>query len=86
MDLGAVTGVGSVSEPARVAAADEAISAELEPALDKRSWVRWSWEATTPGRHPLSARAHDASGRSQPWSSRGTGAGSPTTSSSTSPS
>jgi hypothetical protein len=42
MDLGAATGMGSVSEPARVAAADEAISAELEPDSQpvEQSWNR----------------------------------------------
>ena len=43
------------------------VPAQLEPAPDRWSWVRWTWpwEATA-GRHQLSARAHDDSGRSQP--------------------
>jgi DMSO/TMAO reductase YedYZ molybdopterin-dependent catalytic subunit len=42
-------------------------AAELEPAADRWSWVRWTWPwQATAGLHRLSARAHDASGRSQP--------------------
>ena len=41
--------------------------AELESASGHCRWVRWTWpwEASA-GRHLLAARAHDASGRSQP--------------------
>jgi len=42
-------------------------SATLEPAPDRWGWARWSWtwEATV-GNYTMSARASDASGRSQP--------------------
>jgi len=42
-------------------------SATLEPAPDRWGWARWSWtwEASV-GNYTLTARASDASGRSQP--------------------
>ena len=41
--------------------------ADLEPAPDQWSWVRWTWPwQATAGPHRLTARAHDASGRTQP--------------------
>ncbi len=42
-------------------------AAELEPPRDRWGWARWTWpwEAAV-GSYLLSARAHDASGRSQP--------------------
>src|SRR5215218_2550086 len=41
--------------------------AELAPAADRWGWGRWTWPwQATAGRYRLSARAHDASGRSQP--------------------
>ncbi len=44
--------------------------AELDPPVGPYAWRRWSlrWEADTPGRHVVSARAVDASGRAQPTS------------------
>ena len=41
--------------------------ADVEPPRDRWSWARWTWtwEAAV-GSYQLSARAHDASGRSQP--------------------
>jgi sulfane dehydrogenase subunit SoxC len=43
------------------------VPADLEQSPDRWSWARWtwSWQATV-GSYQLSARAHDASGRSQP--------------------
>jgi DMSO/TMAO reductase YedYZ molybdopterin-dependent catalytic subunit len=42
-------------------------TAEMEPAPHPWSWVRWTWPwEATPGTDQLCARAHDASGRSQP--------------------
>jgi hypothetical protein len=42
--------------------------AELEPPVDASAWRRWTftWRADTPGRYVVSARASDASGRTQP--------------------
>ena len=41
--------------------------AELEPPRDRWGWARWTWPwQATVGSYRLSARAHDASGRSQP--------------------
>ena len=42
--------------------------AELEPAVDAWAWRRWTytWRADTPGRYVVSARAGDATGRTQP--------------------
>jgi sulfane dehydrogenase subunit SoxC len=42
-------------------------SATLEPAPDRWGWARWAWRwEATPGSYTMSARASDASGRSQP--------------------
>jgi DMSO/TMAO reductase YedYZ molybdopterin-dependent catalytic subunit len=45
--------------------------ADLEPALDSQGWAhwRWAWRAE-PGSYLLSARATDASGRTQPLGQR----------------
>ncbi len=42
--------------------------AELEPPVDAWAWRRWTftWRADTPGRYVVSARAGDATGRTQP--------------------
>jgi DMSO/TMAO reductase YedYZ molybdopterin-dependent catalytic subunit len=42
--------------------------AELGPQVDRWAWRSWSmpWDATTPGEYVVSARATDATGRTQP--------------------
>ena len=46
-------------------------SADLDPRLDSYGWARWSWTWTAePGSYQLSARATDASGRTQPLGQR----------------
>jgi sulfane dehydrogenase subunit SoxC len=45
--------------------------ADLEPALDSHGWARWTWAwQAEPGSYLLSARATDASGRTQPRGQR----------------
>jgi DMSO/TMAO reductase YedYZ molybdopterin-dependent catalytic subunit len=45
--------------------------ADLEPAQDTYGWARWSWTwQADPGNYVLSARATDASGRTQPLGQR----------------
>jgi hypothetical protein len=45
--------------------------ADLEPALDSHGWVHWKWMwHAEPGAYLLSARATDASGRTQPLGQR----------------
>lgn len=42
-------------------------AAEVEPALERWGWSRWTWSWPAPvGNYVLAARAHDVSGRSQP--------------------
>ncbi len=46
-------------------------SADLDPGLDSYGWARWSWTwRAEPGSYLLSARATDASGRTQPLGQR----------------
>ncbi len=46
-------------------------SADLDPGLDSYGWARWSWTwKAEPGSYLLSARATDASGRTQPLGQR----------------
>jgi DMSO/TMAO reductase YedYZ molybdopterin-dependent catalytic subunit len=46
-------------------------SADLDPGLDSYGWARWSWIwKAEPGSYLLSARATDASGRTQPLGQR----------------
>jgi sulfane dehydrogenase subunit SoxC len=46
-------------------------SADLDPRLDSYGWARWSWTwRAEPGSYLLSARATDASGRTQPLGQR----------------
>ena len=46
-------------------------SADLDPRLDSYGWARWSWTwKAEPGSYLLSARATDASGRTQPLGQR----------------
>ncbi|MQA26413.1 MAG: molybdopterin-dependent oxidoreductase [Micromonosporaceae bacterium] len=51
--------------------------ADLEPALGRWAWSRWTyqWDAVEPGRHVLLARASDAAGNTQPvdqeWNAQG---------------
>ena len=46
-------------------------SADLDPRLDSYGWARWSWTwKAEPGSYLLSARAMDASGRTQPLGQR----------------
>lgn len=45
--------------------------ADLEPALDTHGWAHWTWTwQAEPGAYLLSARATDASGRTQPLGQR----------------
>ena len=45
--------------------------ADLDPRLDSNGWARWSWTwKAQPGSYLLSARAMDASGRTQPLGQR----------------
>jgi sulfane dehydrogenase subunit SoxC len=45
--------------------------ADLEPALDSHGWAHWTWTwQAEPGSYLLSARATDASGRTQPLGQR----------------
>jgi hypothetical protein len=43
-------------------------AADLGPAVDRWAWRRWTlpWTVTTAGTHAVSARAIDATGRTQP--------------------
>ena len=46
-------------------------SADLDPRLDSYGWARWTWTwKAEPGSYQLSARATDASGRTQPLGQR----------------
>jgi hypothetical protein len=45
--------------------------ADLEPAVDTHGWAHWTWTwQAEPGSYLLSARATDASGRTQPLGQR----------------